>query len=386
MVPNSRPFLGRLYRASERARACGSVKLSDSQVEDLKLWESFVDAAAEGISINRLVFRWPTRIVRVDACPQGMGGYGLQSGVAWRMLLSPDLIGRGSLNCLEFLAALVGVWVKHQVGGPWAEDEVLLCQGDSSSASGWITRSSFGDECPLHLAIARTMAKYMSDHRLQHYSQWFPGKENSIADALSRDFWLEDEDAVDFLKQNFAHQIPQGFRLVQLSEAIVTDVGSLLRLLPKTQLLPLRPAPSGTAAGGGTSASFVRSGTQHDSFLLGLRPEERTEVLTCFAAAIREGWTGESDKKQPHGPTKGSGRSHGLSVGRKAGTVSAAIDGVAQTYRANKLSSPAHDFRGRLEPVKRGRPRRTGPLGNLWLGLSSSLCVRANIPRRARRQ
>jgi hypothetical protein len=82
-----------------------------------------------------------------------MGGYGLQSGVAWRLLLPPDWIGRGSLNCLEFLAALVGVWVEHQVGGPWAEDEVLLCQGDSSSASGWITRSSFGDECPLHLAM-----------------------------------------------------------------------------------------------------------------------------------------------------------------------------------------------------------------------------------------
>jgi hypothetical protein len=63
--------------------------------------------------------------------------------------------------------------------------------------------------------------------------QWFPGKENSGADALSRDFWLGDEDVVNFLKQNCAHQIPLGFWLVQLSEAIVTDVGSLLRLLPQ---------------------------------------------------------------------------------------------------------------------------------------------------------
>jgi len=105
----------------------------------------------------------------------------------------------------------VGVWVEHQFGVPWAEDDVFLCQGDSSSASGWIMRSSFGDECPLHLAIARTMAKYMSNQRLHHYSQWFPGKENSVADALSRDFWLGDEDVANFLKQNFAHQIQQGF-------------------------------------------------------------------------------------------------------------------------------------------------------------------------------
>ncbi len=155
MVPNSRPFLGQLYRAIERAQACGSVKLSDSQVADLLLWEVFLDAAAKGISINRLVFRWPTLIVRVGVCPQGMGGYGLQSGIAWRLLLPPDWIGRGALNCLEFLAALVRIWVEHQIGEPRVEDNVVLCQGDSSSATGWIARSSFGDECPLHLARGR---------------------------------------------------------------------------------------------------------------------------------------------------------------------------------------------------------------------------------------
>ena len=94
MVPNSRPFLGRLYRASKCARACGSVsRLSDSQFEELKLWRAFVDAAAEGISINRLVFCWPSRIVCVDACPQG--GMGLRplkrSHVATAAL--PDWIG-----------------------------------------------------------------------------------------------------------------------------------------------------------------------------------------------------------------------------------------------------------------------------------------------------
>jgi hypothetical protein len=45
---------------------------------------------------------------------------------------------------------------------------------------------------------------------LHHFLQWFPGKENSVADALSRDVWLGDEDVVDFLKQKFAHQITQG--------------------------------------------------------------------------------------------------------------------------------------------------------------------------------
>jgi hypothetical protein len=59
------------------------------QLEDLELWRKFLRKAADGISINKLVCRWPTRIVRVNACPQGMGGYCLESGIAWRYLL-PD--------------------------------------------------------------------------------------------------------------------------------------------------------------------------------------------------------------------------------------------------------------------------------------------------------
>ena len=163
VVPNSRHFLGRLYRASERAKVHGSVKLSQSQWDDIGLWKGFLDSALLGVSINRLVARWPTRIVRVDACPQGIGGYGLQSGIAWRIKLDPNLIGRGSLNSLEFLAALVGVWVENELGPSFGADDVLLCQGDSSSATGWLAKSSFGDECPLQLAIARSMAGYLNE-------------------------------------------------------------------------------------------------------------------------------------------------------------------------------------------------------------------------------
>ena len=129
VVPNSRHFLGRLYRASERAKVHGSVRLAESQWDGLGLWRTFLNEALRGISINRLVARWPTRIVRVDACPQGMRGYGLQSGVAWRLRLDPDLIGRGSLNSLEFLAALVGVWVENELGASFGLGDVLLCQG-----------------------------------------------------------------------------------------------------------------------------------------------------------------------------------------------------------------------------------------------------------------
>jgi hypothetical protein len=261
VVPNSRHFLGRLYRASERASAHGSVKLNPAQWDDLGLWLAFLDAAHRGVSINRLVARWPTRIVRVDACPQGIGGYGLQSGIAWRLQLDADLVGRGSLNSLEFLAALVGVWVETKFGPGFEANDVLLCQGDSSSAAGWLSKSSFGDECPLKLAIARSMAKFLNEHSIPHYSQWFPGKENSVADVLSRDFHLSDDAVISLLRQQFSNQLPQSFRLVHLTTAMISDVGELLRLLPKTQQLPLAPVPSAAAAGASSRGSSIQSDT-----------------------------------------------------------------------------------------------------------------------------
>ncbi|KAI2494812.1 hypothetical protein MHU86_19707 [Fragilaria crotonensis] len=116
VVPYSRHFMGRLYKACERSKRSGKTRLTNPQRDDLSLWRSFLRRAAQGISINRLVCRWPTRIVRVDACPQGIGGYGLQSGIAWRYQLPEDLAGRATLNTLEFLAAFVGMVVEFREG------------------------------------------------------------------------------------------------------------------------------------------------------------------------------------------------------------------------------------------------------------------------------
>jgi hypothetical protein len=62
-------------------------------------------------------------------------------------------------------------------------------------------------------------------------------------------------------------------------------------------------------------------------------------VFTCFAVALREGWT--RDARRDVGP----------GTGLQASTVRAALDGVVQTYRAHQFGSPIHDARGRIEPV-----------------------------------
>ncbi|KAI2490964.1 hypothetical protein MHU86_23596 [Fragilaria crotonensis] len=120
--------MGRLYKACERSKQAGKARLTKPQLDDLILWKAFLQKASRGISINRLVCRWPTRIVRVDACPQGIGGYCLKSGLAWRYQLPEHLLGRATLNTLEFLAAFVGMIVEFHEGAAWTDEDVLLSQ------------------------------------------------------------------------------------------------------------------------------------------------------------------------------------------------------------------------------------------------------------------
>ena len=150
--------------------------------------------------------------------------------------------------------------MEHRFGPELGVDDVLLSQGESTSTTGWMAKSSFGDECPILLGVARELVLYLADHKLVHYSQWFPGKENSVADVLSRDFALNDEKISSLVLDNFAEQVPRQFRIVSLPEVVITSFGRLLRRQPKTQQLPTPPVPSAAAAGRGTKASSPPSG------------------------------------------------------------------------------------------------------------------------------
>ncbi len=202
VIPYARHFTGRLYKACERARQSGSARLTRMQLEDLELWRKFLRKSVDGISINKLVCRWPMRIVRVNACPQGMGSYCLESGIAWRYLLPESLLGRATLNLLEFLAAFVGLLVEYGAGRKWSTADVMLSQGDSKSAAGWLAKSTFEDNCPMHLALARQFADFCITNDIIHYTQWFPGKKNSVADVLSRDFALNDKEVTKLICNN----------------------------------------------------------------------------------------------------------------------------------------------------------------------------------------
>ncbi len=86
---------------------------------------------------------------------------------------------------------------------------------------------------------------------------------------------------------------------------------------------------------------FEANGHHRDPYLDSLDRWERIDLLSCFAAAVREGWSRATD----------AGHAVGTRSRRQASTVRATLDGMAQAFRVSKLGSPMHDSRGRLEPI-----------------------------------
>jgi hypothetical protein len=188
-----------------------------------------------------------------------MGGYCLQSGIAWRFQLPEPLLGRATLNALEFHVAFVGVLVEYGSRAEWTDADVILNHGDSVSAAKWLASSNIDENCPMHLAIARSFADFCLSKGIDHYTQWFPGKENGVTDILSRDFALSDKEVTSLIRRYCSLLVPQSFRIIPLPGTIISRIGELLRRLPSTKLLPIQPTPSEIAAGAAMNASTGES-------------------------------------------------------------------------------------------------------------------------------
>ena len=63
--------------------------------------------------MNLLVSRLPDYIIRTDACKEGLGGFLLTTGRAWRYKIPNDAQNSKSINYLEFLACITGIMVSE---------------------------------------------------------------------------------------------------------------------------------------------------------------------------------------------------------------------------------------------------------------------------------
>jgi hypothetical protein len=254
-------FLGRLYQAQYRASVSGWTKLSSNEKMDVHLMISFLNQASEGISLNLLTFRKPTTLYRSDASEFGIGGYNITSGNAWRFEIPVDCRLRTSLNSLEFLSCMITIWVDH-LSRQIEEQSCLLCQTDSSTASGWLRKSNFAErsDVAVQLTTARHLAYIIIESKCCLYSQWFPGEENTVSDSLSRDFHIDPDHLSILLSHSFPEQVPFGLRILPLPEEIASWLTSLLRNQPQGEPWLKEPTPSKFALGLDTRNIYHPSG------------------------------------------------------------------------------------------------------------------------------
>ena len=225
ILPLGRYFLTRLRYRLMMCKKWGRQKLAKWDCEDLELWIIFLENASQkGININNITYTRPTDIGTTDACETGMGGY-LEDGRAWRWKIPTNLQGIFTINLLEFLAAVVNIWIV--IRSPTKERKILSFT-DSSSALGWLHHSTFNPIThPIHDNIARHLAKIFIEADSTLYSQHVAGKQNFIADSLSRDYHISTVTLTKTFVSLFPDQIPSNFRIMTLPKEITSWLYSL---------------------------------------------------------------------------------------------------------------------------------------------------------------
>ena len=286
ILSEGKHFLNRIRAAEMRAKAHGATRLNVETRRDLEYWRTLLDRANNGIDLNLLVHRSPDHIIRTDACEEGLGGFSLTTGRAWRWTIPAEARHEKSINYLEFLACIAGILISLFEGDGDTGD-CFLSLGDNTSSLGWLRKSNFAadTEQASHSALARNFATTMADHGVCHFSQWFPGKENDAADILSRDQSTRDNTLSKYIKFLYSHQVSPTFRISPLPPEVTSWLDFWARHRPESTQSP----PILTKRGTSTFGTGTRSSPDATS--------EATSSSTDFAATTGTNSSGRSSTR-----------------------------------------------------------------------------------------
>jgi len=128
---------------------------------------------------------------------------------------------------------------------------------DSTTAEGWMQKSNFVEpnehpvQAKTRVDAARKYASIFLDADIKGYSQWFEGKKNSVADALSRDWHLSTDELTFLLHSHFPTQMQTNFQIFPLPKEISSWLTSLLQQLPVSAQLQEHHTTTGLVPGSG---------------------------------------------------------------------------------------------------------------------------------------
>ena len=237
ILPYSKHFMSRLRSLMYRAKHKRTVNLPEEVKEDLTFHAKILFIAHKGISMNLLTYRKVDILYRSDACPAGLGGYSAK-GRAWRFFIPLNLQLRATLNMLEHLASIIGPWIDI-LENNMPQYSCLLSMTDSTTTQGWLKKSNFQENdkeskqmTHAKLRISREHALRMLNNNCKDYSQWFPGEDNDLADSLSRDFHLTDDQLYSLYFNSIPSQTPSNLKISPLPKEISSFLYSILQTLP----------------------------------------------------------------------------------------------------------------------------------------------------------
>jgi hypothetical protein len=109
------------------------------------------------------------------------------------VLLYPPITAffKDSNNILEFLAAIINMWIDILATNHLQSGDCALLMMDSSMAEGWMCKTNFREsnedqiQTDVRIEAAQKFSMDFTEHGIKSYSQWFPGKENIVVDTLS---------------------------------------------------------------------------------------------------------------------------------------------------------------------------------------------------------
>jgi hypothetical protein len=121
--------------------------------------------------------------------------------------------------------------------------DCVLLMTNSTTSAGWLKKTFFSEaamdpsKSTIRLKIARKHAGLFIHHNIKEYSQWFPGKKNNIANALSWDVDLSNVEQTKTLRLHYPSQLPPHFQVVPLPREIESWPTSLMLQLPVKEQL-----------------------------------------------------------------------------------------------------------------------------------------------------
>ena len=244
------------------------------------------------MDIINLTFTKPTDTTYSDACETGIGGFESES-FAWRFELPVEWHVLFTINLLEFMAAAITIHITLKRRG---RNRKILAFTDSTSALGWLYKSSFTHSQPSHDSVARWLARTLIRQESSLYSQHIKGKHNYFADCLSRDHHISTNQLTFAFRLFFPEQVHPNFQIAPPPAEVI----SWLRLVSHTlTMTPASPQPHcrsslGALTGGGDSA---REWDSKMSSLMDLIRNKRHALCPLLQRAVDEINTAKHQKR-----------------------------------------------------------------------------------------